>query len=153
MDEHPVGPHGDAEGLWDALAEWLWDHSSAIGVGFIAISAFVFIFSFPFRLTHNILIEALVPIFNVEFAVVYGIVQLGLGVSIKSWQAVATVVGVFLVGMGLAWIGMHTQLGYGDVEVEGFTVTRHILCGGSVISGFGLGLGLFKGWFWHPDHR
>lgn len=143
----------ELEGAWGKAAHWIWHSSNAIGIGFIAISAFVFTFTFPHRLGRHILIEALVGTFNPAFALVYLAVQLAMGALMRSWQAVATVVGVFVVGMGLAWIGMSTQWGYGDVEAEGFTAARHILCGGSLISGFVLGLAMVKGWFWHPEHR
>lgn len=153
VDEHAGARQHWREGARGKAAYWIWHSSSAIGTGFIAISAFVFVFTFPHRLGHYILIEALVGTFSPAFALVYLAVQLAVGALMRSWQAAAIVAVVFVVGMGLAWIGMHTRWGYMDVEAEGFTAARHILCGGSLMSGFVLGLAMVKGWFWRPEHR
>ena len=130
-----------------ALSEWLRRCQMPLGASLVAISVFVFVFTFPFRLTHRILIESLVPVFGVAFALVYAGAQLLMLGFMRSCKGIVTALALFATGAGLAWIGMNSAFGYGDVAVEGFTAGRHILCAGAVVSGFGVGIGLLRGWF------
>jgi len=129
-----------------ALGDWLWRAQMPLGAALVAVSAFVFIFTFPFRLTHRILVESLVPVFGVAFALAYEAVQMVMLAFMRSCRGLLAALGLFAVGAALAWIGMNTAIGYSDVDVPGFTAGRHILCAGAVVSGFGVGLGLLKGW-------
>ncbi len=145
MSEDARGPGNEAT-FSSRAHETLWTAAPTIGVGLMAISAFVFVFTFPFRLSHHVLLPFLVPYFGVPFAVAYSVLQLGVLGFMRSARGLALALGTFAVGAGLAWIGMHGPLNYGDVEVKGFSAARHILCGGAVVSGFAVGLSLVKGW-------
>lgn len=140
----------EAAGGARAVGDWLWRSQMPVGVALVAISAFVFISTFPFRVTHNILIESLVPVFGVPFALGYEGAQLVMLVLMRSCKGLVIAFVLFAAAMGLARIGMNTSFGYADVEVEGFTALRHILCAGAVISGFGVGLSMLKGWIEPP---
>lgn len=133
-----------------ALGDRLWRSQMPLGAALVAISAFVFVFTFPFRLTHHILIESLLPVFGVAFALAYEGAQLVMLGLMRSCKGLVIALVLFAAAAGLAWIGMNTGFGYADVEVEGFTAPRHILCSGAVISGFGIGLALLKGWIEPP---
>ncbi|MHC4713448.1 MAG: hypothetical protein ACYTAN_09295 [Planctomycetota bacterium] len=137
-----TGGSGNGTTFSERAYETLWTAAPTIGVGLMAISAFVFVFTFPLRLSHHILLPFLVPYFGVPFAAVYSALQLGILGFMRSPKGIALALGTFAVGAGLAWIGMHGPLNYGDVEVKGFNAARHILCGGAIISGFVVGLSL-----------
>ncbi len=128
----------------------LWSASAVLGTGMVALSAFVFVFTFPMRLSHRILISSLVPYFGIPFAVAYFALQLGLLGLMRSIKGTALALAVFAAAAGLGWIGMHGPLPYSDVNVEGFSAARHMLCAGSVVSGFAIGLSLLKGWLHAP---
>jgi hypothetical protein len=139
---------GDGEGrsVLDVLHAALWQVAMPVGTGMVALSAFVFVFTFPMRLSHRILIAPLVPYFGIPFAMAYFALQLGLLAAMRSWKGIALAAAVFAAAAGLGWVGMYGPLPYSDVSAEGFSAARHMLCAGSVVSGFVVGLSLLKGW-------
>jgi hypothetical protein len=135
-----------ADGL-DAVHDALWKAAMPIGIALLAVSGFVFAFTFPMRFTHRMLIPSLVPFFGIPFAVVFGAAQLLVLSLMKSGKGLALSVALMAAGAILGYVGMHNPagLGYTDVNAPGFTEARHIICAASVVSGIGVGFALLHG--------
>jgi len=136
---------GGSEGVFGPLTEWLRTYAQAAGLFFVVLAGGVLVLTFPFRYTHTIMVEGLVPVFGSPFAFAFLALQAGVMAVLRSWKGLAVVLGLFGLGALLGWTGMNWALGYQDVEVEGFTAARHVLCSGAVAGGLGAGIGLMRG--------
>ena len=115
---------------------------SYLAIAMLILSGFVLFFSFCGRYSTDVLLPSLIPVFGVEFGVIYIVFQIGYCYYFCEkkafWWMGLTLTGMFI----LAWIGSTDVI---SARAIPYTYLRVAIVGGSCFSAAVLGIGTLKG--------